>query len=108
LNDKYTDWAKSRLPITTVGVVAGFFNAIELIATIKKRGIPIFFEHDLPRLMAFLQSGLYYDSPWDPAALFPDVPQVEVEAALEKIQTAPVEAGETGESKGALESAQGD
>jgi hypothetical protein len=100
MNDKYTDWAKSRLPITTVGVVAGFFNPIELIATIQKRGIPIFFEHDLARLVAFLQSGLYYDEPWDPAALFPDVSQEEVEAALEKIRTAPIAAGETEESGG--------
>ena len=27
LNDKFTDWEKSRLPITTVGVCAGFFTA---------------------------------------------------------------------------------
>jgi hypothetical protein len=82
LNDKYTDWAGSGLPITTVGVCAGFFNDMELIATIQKRGIPIFFEHDLSRLAQFLQSGLYYDDPWNPAALFPDVPTAEVEAAL--------------------------
>jgi hypothetical protein len=106
LNDKYTDWGKSRLPITTVGVVAGFFNTIELIATIQKRGIPIFFEHDLPRLGAFLQSGVYYDAPWDPTALFPDVPREEVEAALEKIRTAPVVAGESETGGGQPESAE--
>ncbi len=81
-----------------MGVVAGFFNAIELIATIKQRGIPIFFEHNLSRLVVFLQSGLYYDEPWSPGALFPDIPQEEMEAALEKIRTAPVDAGETEES----------
>lgn len=98
MNDKYTDWAKSRLPVTTVGVCAGFFNAIELIATIQKRGIPIFFEHDLNGLEAFLRSGLYYGEPWNPAGLFPDVPKEEVEAALEKIQTAPVDTGRTDEA----------
>lgn len=106
MNDKYTDWAKSRLPVTTVGVVAGFFNSIELIATVQKRGIPIFFEHDLARLVAFLQSGLYCEEPWVPAALFPDVPQDEVAAALEKIRTAPVDADETEESKAPPEPAE--
>jgi hypothetical protein len=88
VNDKYTDWQASGIPITTVAVVAGFFNDIELIATIQKRGIPIFFEHDLKQLETFLQSGVYYDSPWNPSTLFPDVSGAEVRAALEKIESA--------------------
>jgi hypothetical protein len=94
LNDKFTDWTKSTLPITTVGVCAGFFNDMELIATIRGRGIPIFFEHDLARLTTFLRTRTYYDADWNPAALFPDVPVEAVRATLEKIQTAPVEAGD--------------
>ncbi|HZY89389.1 MAG TPA: hypothetical protein VFE78_31495, partial [Gemmataceae bacterium] len=62
---------------------------LELIATIRGRGVPIFFEHDLTRLVAFLQTGVYYDAPWAPAALFPDVPVEEVQATLQKIQAAP-------------------
>jgi hypothetical protein len=89
LNDKFTDWAKAKVRIVTVGVCAGFFNSLELIATIRGRGVPIFFEHDLTRLVAFLQTGVYYDAPWAPAALFPDVPVEEVQATLQKIQAAP-------------------
>jgi len=92
LNDKCTDWARSSLPITTVGVLAGFFNAIELIATIKKRGIPIFFEHELGELTAFLREDLYFGSTWNPGELFNDVAEPEVSDALEKIATAPTEA----------------
>jgi hypothetical protein len=92
LNDKFTDWAKSSLPITTVGVVAGFFNDIELIATIKKRGIPIFFEHDLALLTGFLQTGQYFGSMWNPLELFPDVAETDVAAAMEKIAATPTEA----------------
>jgi hypothetical protein len=94
LNDKFTDWTKSTLPITTVGVCAGFFNDLELIATIRGRGIPLFFEHDLARLTSFLRTRTYYDAAWNPAALFPEVPVEAVRATLEKIQTAPVEAGD--------------
>jgi hypothetical protein len=94
LNDKCTDWAKSALPITTLGVVAGFFNELELIATIKKRGIPIFFEHDLTPLTQFLQTGQYFGTAWAPAGLFPDVADTDVTAAMEKIATAPT--GEEG------------
>lgn len=91
LNDKFTDWKKSTLPITTVGVVAGFFNDIELIATIKRRGIPIFFEHDLSSLAVFLQTGQYFGAVWNPVGLFPDVAEPEVKAAAEIIATAPAE-----------------
>jgi hypothetical protein len=94
LNDKFTDWAKSSLSITTVGVVAGFFNDLELVATIKKRGIPIFFEHDLLPLTEFLQTGRYFGTAWDPSGLFPDVAETEVTAAMEKIATAPTEEGD--------------
>jgi hypothetical protein len=95
LNDKFTDWAKTSLPITTVGVVAGFFNDLELIATIKKRGIPIFFEHDLSPLTTFLQTGQYFGSPWNPGELFPDVVSADVEAAMEKIATTSAGAAES-------------
>ncbi len=92
LNDKFTDWTRSSLlRITTVGVVAGFFNHLELIATIKKRGIPIFFEHDLSPLIAFLTSGEYFGAAWKPADVFPDVPDSDVEAAMEKIVTVPTD-----------------
>ena len=88
LNDKFTDWNGCPLPIFTLGVCAGFFNAIELMATIRVKGIPIFFEHDLAHLGAFLQTGNYFGSPWDPKTLFTDVPQEELQAALEKITSA--------------------
>lgn len=88
LNDKYTDWTKSGLPITTVGVVAGFFNEIELVATIKGRGIPIFFEHELGPLTDYLMNGRYFGEAWNPAVLFPDVPITEVEAGVAKIAAA--------------------
>jgi hypothetical protein len=91
LNDKYTDWMGSSLPITTVGVVAGMFSDAELVATIKQRQIPIFFEHDLGKLVELLKSGQYYGAPWNPADLFKDVTVTELENALEKIQTAPVD-----------------
>jgi hypothetical protein len=87
LNDKFTDWARSSLPITTVGVIAGFYNDLELIATIKKRGIPIFFEHDLSPLTEFLQTGQYFGAPWNPAGLFPEVAEPDLAAAMEKITT---------------------
>ncbi len=92
LNDKYTDWKGSGLPITTVGVVAGMFSGAELVATIKQRKIPIFFEHDLAKLVEFLRSRRYYGIPWNPDALFPEVSETELAEALEKIQTAPVDA----------------
>jgi len=66
------------------------FSDAELVATIKQRQIPIFFEHDLARLVEFLRSGLYYGEPWDPAGLFAEVPAEELTEALENIQTAPV------------------
>ncbi len=91
LNRKCTDWSRSSLPILTVGVLAGFFNAIELIATIKKRGIPIFFEHDLAELTAYLRDGLYFGSNWNPSELFNDVAEKEVSAALEKMATTTTE-----------------
>jgi hypothetical protein len=91
LNEKYTDWSACGLPITTVGVVSGFFNENELIATIKLRGIPIFFEHDLAPLGAFLQSQDYFGGPWRPADLFADVSETEVEAGMERIETAPID-----------------
>jgi hypothetical protein len=94
LNDKFTDWSRSSLPITTVGVIAGFFNEMELVATVKKRGIPIFFEHDLAQLSAFLRDGIYFGSPWSPRELFADVSDTDVEEAMEKITTAPSEGGD--------------
>ena len=104
LNDKYTDWKDSSLPITTVGVVAGMFSENDLVATIKLRRIPIFFEHDLAELVGFLKFRQYYGSPWNPAALFAEVPVAELAEALEKIQTAPADGesehpteGESGE-----------
>jgi len=104
LNDKYTDWKGSSVPITTVGVVAGMFSEAELVATIKQRQIPIFFEHDLDKLVEFLKSRLYYGVQWNPNTLFAEVPASELDEALEKIQTAPVDAdaeqagGELGEA----------
>jgi hypothetical protein len=89
LNDKYTDWMGSGLPITPVGVVAGMFSDTELVATIKRRRIPIFFEHDLGELVAFLKHGLYFGGPWDPDALFPEVTETELEDASKQIDNAP-------------------
>lgn len=91
INEKYTDWARSGLPLTTIAVCAGFFNASEIIATIKKRGIPIFFEHALDHLVEFLTSGAYYGTPWEPATQFPEVPAKEVDVAFEQIEIAPVD-----------------
>lgn len=91
LNEKGTDWANSSLPITTAGVCAGFFNASELIATIRGRGIPIFWEHALDEMAAFVTQGLYYGAPWDPARLFPDVPDEDVRAVLERIESVSTE-----------------
>jgi hypothetical protein len=91
LNDKYTDWRSSTLPITTIGVVAGMFSEDELEASIKLRQIPIFFEHDLAKLVEFLRSGLYYGAPWNPEALFAEVPAREIAEALENIQTTQAE-----------------
>jgi hypothetical protein len=91
LNDKYTDWKGSGLPITTIGVLAGMFSDTELVATIKQRRIPIFFEHALDKLVEFLRDGLYYRAPWEPARLFEEVPAAEVSEALESIQTAPLD-----------------
>jgi hypothetical protein len=91
LNDKYTDWKGSSLPITTVGVVAGMFSDAELVATIKQRQIPVFFEHDLGQLVEFLRSRQYYGAAWNPAALFAEVPETELVEALENIQTASVD-----------------
>jgi hypothetical protein len=73
----------------------------------QEAGHPIFFEHDLGRLATFLSTGTYYDAPWDPAGLFTDVPADEVQAALDKIQTAPVDAGEAGEAGSPAEDAEG-
>jgi hypothetical protein len=98
LNDKYTDWMGSGLPITPVGVVAGMFSDAELVATIKKRRIPIFFEHDLGELVAFLNHGLYFGDPWDPDALFPDVTETELEDASKKIDAAPEFESDSGPS----------
>ena len=91
LNDKYTDWKGSGLPITTVGVVAGMFSDLELVSTIKLRQIPIFFEHDLDKLTRFLTTREYYEAAWNPADLFNEVPEAVLAEALEKIQTAPVD-----------------
>ncbi len=88
LNDKHTDWINSGLNITTVGVCAGFFNDIELIATARGRGIPIFWEHNLDQLLAFVNSGTYYGFPWNPRELFPDVPDDTVYEGLESIKEA--------------------
>lgn len=98
LNDKCTDWNGSVLPIQTVGVCAGMFNSSELIATIKLRGVPIFFEHALDRLSDFLCDGLYYGATWDPSTLFPDVSIREAEAALAKIKTATADTVEADDS----------
>jgi hypothetical protein len=73
LNDKYTDWSNCALDIVTVGVVAGMFNTDDLVATIKLRGIPIFFEHGLDRLVDYLKTDSYYGKKWNPNTLFPDV-----------------------------------
>jgi hypothetical protein len=88
LNDKFTDWAGSAIPITTIGVCSGFFNLLELMATIRVRGIPIFFEHDLAPLGDFLKSGNYHGAPWDPTTLFADIPQDQLQEALGKITSA--------------------
>jgi hypothetical protein len=89
LNDKYTDWTGSGLNIMAVGVCAGFFNDIELIATARGRGIPIFWEHNLDQLIEFVSQGNYYGSPWSVRELFPDVPDAMVRVGLESIQEAP-------------------
>ena len=89
LNDKHTDWIGSGLNVMVVGVCAGFFNEIELIATARSRGIPIFWEHNLDQLIAFVSQGDYYGSPWNARELFPDVSDITVRAGLESIQEAP-------------------
>ena len=89
LNDKFTDWQGTSLSIITVGVIAGFFSEMELIATIKGRGIPLFFEHDLSPLSAFLASGDYHGGSWIHQNLFPDADPDEVRAAIGKIETIP-------------------
>jgi hypothetical protein len=89
LNDKHTDWIGSGLSIAAVGVCAGFFNDIELIATVRGRGIPVFWEHNLDQLIAFVSEGTYYGSPWNARDLFPDVPDAMVRVGLESIQEAP-------------------
>ena len=94
LNDKFTDWTASSLPITTVGVIAGFFNEVELIATIKDRGIPVFFEHDLTPLAEFLLTGRYFGQTWNPKTLFPEVSDAEILQAAEGIATAAVDGPE--------------
>ncbi|HKI34456.1 MAG TPA: XamI family restriction endonuclease [Gemmataceae bacterium] len=91
LNDKFTDWQGSALPIVTIGICAGFFNPLELIATIRVRGIPIFFEHDLTPLADFLRHGEYFGSPWNPQSLFLEVPPAQLQAAIEKIATTSTE-----------------
>jgi hypothetical protein len=88
VNEKATDWQKSKLPITTLAVIAGMFNDVELVAAIKERSIPVFFEHDLGKLGEFLKSGLYYGAKWDPASLFAEVPPEDLKAAMENIETA--------------------
>jgi hypothetical protein len=98
LNDKCTDWNGSALPVQTIGVCAGMFNSSELIATIKLRGVPIFFEHALDKLADFLRYGLYYGATWNPPALFPDVSIEEAAAALAKIKTATADAVEAYDS----------
>ena len=101
LNDKHTDWmGVASLALTTVGVVAGMFRDVELIATIKRRPIPIFFEHDLSRLTEFLLTGLYYGAPWIPALLFPEMPEHEIVEAIEKIQTPDAEGAPPAEDAG--------
>ena len=102
LNDKFTDWggAKPKLDIVTLGVCAGFFNPLELIATIRVRGIPIFFEHDLAPLGDFLMTGSYFGSPWNPKSQFTDVSQAELRAALEKITSAESDVDEGGPAEG--------
>jgi hypothetical protein len=99
LNDKYTDWKASALDITTVGVVAGMFSDAELVATIRQRELPVFFEHDLSKLTEFLLTREYYGAEWNPADLFKEVPATEVEQALETIQTAPVDSGADAEQQ---------
>ncbi len=102
LNDKQADWARSGLPITPVGVCAGFFNLIELVATIRGRGIPIFWEHNLRELAAFVMDGTYYGALWNPAVLFPEVPPDEVQRRLEEIEAArALSADEQGAGSGA-------
>lgn len=99
LNDKFTDWKGSSLPIMTVGVVAGMFRDAELVATIKQRQIPIFFEHDLDKLTKFLTTHDYYGATWNPAGLFGEIPKAELDEAVEKIQTAPVDDETVAEQK---------
>jgi len=97
LNDKHTDWTNSGLKIMTVGVCAGFFNEIELIATARGRGIPMFWEHNLNQLIEFVSQGTYYGSSWNAQELFPDVPGMLVRSGLESIQEAPKSIAETRE-----------
>ena len=97
LNDKCTDWQACPLPIVTAGVCAGFFNEAELVATIRGRGIPVFWEHDLDRLQEFVVRGTYYGAPWDPASLFSEVPTERVLEGLEEIQTARSTSTEAGD-----------
>ncbi len=104
LNDKYTDWqaVKPKLDLVTLGVCAGFFNLIELIATIRVRGIPMFFEHDLAPLADFLQTGNYFGSPWEPKALFTEVPAEALREALDKITSAEPDVEERGAAEGEI------
>lgn len=88
LNDKKVDWDRSPFPITTVGVFSGFFNAAELVATIRERRIPVFWEHDLARLAEFIIQGTYYGAPWKPETMFQDVSEAEIQEALVVIDTA--------------------
>ncbi|MFL5806912.1 MAG: XamI family restriction endonuclease [Roseiflexaceae bacterium] len=97
LNDKHTDWINSGLDIITIGVCAGFFNDIELIATARGRGIPIFWERNLDQLIAFVREGIYYGSVWKPNELFPDIPTAAIQAELESIKATSRSIAEAGE-----------
>jgi hypothetical protein len=88
LADKQTDWRAFSPPITAAGACAGFFNYLELVGIVRGRGIPVFWEHDLDQLTAFVADGTYYGSPWEPAAQFPDVPAEQVSLGLERVETA--------------------
>ncbi len=102
LSDKQTDWKGSSLPVITIGVIAGMFSVAELVATIKLRGIPIFFEHDLGKLTEFLTQGTYFGSGWNHLALFPNTSADELQKGLKKLQssTAVARAGDWEASPG--------
>lgn len=69
VNEKHTDWSRSGMPVTTIGVCSGHFRRNELVATIRDRGIPVFFEHRLDMLTEYVKSGFYYGTRWEEGPL---------------------------------------